>query len=95
MRISKGRIICTIAAFFAVLTAFNMVMNYLLIPYSFTRMKVHYLETETCDDLILGSSHAESMNVMRNENMCALLNEKFDGKYSVYNMGISGHTIRR
>lgn len=58
MRISKGRIICTIAAFFAVLTAFNMVMNYLLIPYSFTRMKVHYLETETCDDLILGSSHA-------------------------------------
>lgn len=45
------------------------------------------------DILFLGSSHTESMNVLQSENMCALLNDKFDGKYSAYNMGISGHTI--
>lgn len=44
--------------FIAALIAFNMMMNYLLIPYSFTRMKVHKIETESFDDLILGSSHA-------------------------------------
>ena len=48
---------------------------------------------ENPDILFLGSSHTESMNVLQNENMCALLNDKFDGKYSAYNMGISGHTI--
>lgn len=46
------------AIFIAVLIAFNLIMNYLLIPYSFTRMKVHWLETLTFDNLILGSSHA-------------------------------------
>ena len=46
------------AVFLAVLIAFNLIMNYLLIPYSFTRMKIHRIETETYDDLILGSSHA-------------------------------------
>ena len=45
------------------------------------------------DILFLGSSHTESMNVLQSENMCALLNDKFDGKYRAYNMGISGHTI--
>ena len=45
------------------------------------------------DILFLGSSHTESMNVQQSENMCALLNDKFDGKYTAYNMGISGHTI--
>lgn len=45
------------------------------------------------DILFLGSSHTESMNVQQSENMCALLNDKFDGKYSAYNMGISGHTF--
>ena len=45
------------------------------------------------DIFLLGSSHAESMNVAQNENMCALLNDKFSGKYSAYNMGISGHTF--
>lgn len=48
---------------------------------------------ENPDILFLGSSHTESMNVLQSENMCALLNDKFDGKYSAYNMGISGHTI--
>lgn len=48
---------------------------------------------ENPDILLLGSSHTESMNVLQNENICALLNDKFDGKYSTYNMGISGHTI--
>ena len=48
---------------------------------------------ENPDILLLGSSHTESMNVLQSENMCALLNDKFDGKYSAYNMGISGHTI--
>ena len=48
---------------------------------------------ENPDILFLGSSHTESMNVLQNENLCALLNDKFDGKYSAYNMGISGHTI--
>lgn len=45
------------------------------------------------DILMLGSSHLQTMNVMPNENMCALLNEKLDGKYTAYNMGISGHTL--
>ena len=48
---------------------------------------------EDPDILFLGSSHAESMNVLQSENMCALLNDKFDGKYKAYNMGVSGHTI--
>ena len=48
---------------------------------------------ENPDILFLGSSHTESMNVLQSENMCALLNDRFDGKYSAYNMGISGHTI--
>ena len=48
---------------------------------------------ENPDILFLGSSHTESMNVLQSENMCALLHDQFDGKYSAYNMGISGHTI--
>ena len=46
------------AIFIAVVIVFNMVMNYLLIPYSFTRLKVHMLETMQFNNLILGSSHA-------------------------------------
>lgn len=48
---------------------------------------------EKPDIIFLGSSHTESINVLQSENMCALLNDKFGGKYSTYNMGISGHTI--
>ncbi len=45
------------------------------------------------DILFLGSSHLQAMCVMPGENMCSLLNERFNGEYRAYNMGISGHTI--
>ncbi|MDO4804778.1 MAG: hypothetical protein Q4A32_08165 [Lachnospiraceae bacterium] len=61
--------------FSAVLVVFNLVMNYLLIPYSFTRMKVHVLETQPFDNLILGSSHAAT-------NIDAALLGKLTGKNS-------------
>lgn len=48
---------------------------------------------DNSDILFLGSSHMESMNIFQKENMCSLLNDKFDGKYYAYNMGISGHTF--
>lgn len=48
---------------------------------------------ENPDILLLGSSHTEGMNVTQDKNMCSILNDKFSGKYSVYNMGISGHTL--
>lgn len=48
---------------------------------------------EKPDIILLGSSHIEGMNVQQNDHMCTLLNEKFSGKHSVYNMGISGHTF--
>ena len=56
MRIFK-RILVPVV-FIAVLFAVNTYLNYLLVPYTFTRYKVHKIETETFDDLILGSSHA-------------------------------------
>lgn len=43
------------------------------------------------DIIILGSSHMEATNVMQNQNVAYLLNESLKGKYSTYNMGISGH----
>lgn len=45
------------------------------------------------DIIILGSSHMEAKNVNQDENACYKLNEMFDGKYKVYNMGISGHHL--
>ncbi len=45
------------------------------------------------DILLLGSSHIEAMNVMQNHSTSSVLNEKFEGEYSTYNMGISGHTL--
>lgn len=45
------------------------------------------------DVIILGSSHIEAFNVMQDKSTGYLLNEKLNGKYSVYNMGISGHDI--
>lgn len=45
------------------------------------------------DIILLGSSHIESKNVNQNENTAYYLSENFDNEYSVYNMGISGHTI--
>lgn len=43
------------------------------------------------DIIVLGSSHMEATEVMQNENAPYLLSIMLDGKYSVYNMGISGH----
>lgn len=45
------------------------------------------------DIIILGSSHMEATNVMQDENAAYLLAEKLNEKYSVYNMGISGHNF--
>ena len=46
---------------------------------------------ENPDILVLGSSHVEGTNVLPTENFAALLSQKFEGKYTVYNQGISGH----
>ena len=48
---------------------------------------------ENPDIILVGSSHIESKNVNQQENAAYYLAEDFEGKYSVYNMGISGHTI--
>lgn len=45
------------------------------------------------DIIIVGSSHVEATNVMQNKNLGYLLNEKLKNRYSVYNMGISGHNL--
>lgn len=47
------------------------------------------------DIIFLGSSHIEATEVMQNENAPYLLSKKLEGKYSVYNMGISGHHFYR
>ena len=48
---------------------------------------------EKPDILLLGSSHMEATNVMQNKSVVTLLNDKLNGKYTVYNMGISGHNF--
>jgi len=55
MRIFKR--ILTAALFVGILAAVSLTLDYLMIPYTFTRMKVHAVENNTYDDLILGSSH--------------------------------------
>ena len=45
------------------------------------------------DIIIVGSSHMEATNVMQDENVGYLLNQKLENRYSVYNMGISGHHL--
>lgn len=50
---------------------------------------------ENPDIIFLGSSHIEATEVMQDENAPFLLSKKLDGKYSVYNMGISGHHFYR
>lgn len=47
------------------------------------------------DIVILGSSHMEASNVKQDENMAYILAEKIEDKYSVYNMGISGHDLKK
>ena len=48
---------------------------------------------ENPDILILGSSHMEATNVLQEETVGVRLTQLLDGDYSVYNMGISGHTF--
>lgn len=43
------------------------------------------------DIIVLGSSHMEAVNVMQDKNTAYLLSKKLNGKYSLYNMGVSGH----
>lgn len=45
----------------------------------------------TTDVLLMGSSHMEAVNVAKNKNVGALLNEALDD--NVYNIGVSGHQI--
>ena len=47
------------------------------------------------DVLLLGSSHMEAANVPQNQNTGFYLTQMLDGKMSVYNMGISGHTFAK
>ena len=45
------------------------------------------------DIIFVGSSHMEATNVFYNQTMCALLTKKLDNRYSIYNLGISGHHL--
>ncbi len=47
------------------------------------------------DILIVGSSHMEAMNVMQDENIASQLNQLLNQRYSVYNLGISGHNLSK
>ena len=47
------------------------------------------------DIIVLGSSHFEATEVMQNENAPYLLAQKLNGRYTVYNMAISGHDFYR
>lgn len=50
---------------------------------------------ENPDILVVGSSHMEAAEVMQDENTAYLLGQAFDGEYTVYNTGISGHNLPR
>lgn len=43
------------------------------------------------DIIVVGSSHMEAMNVMQDQNTSYYLGKRLEGKYTVYNHGISGH----
>ena len=58
MRIFKQ--LLPLIAGFALFLCFNALMNYLIIPNQFTRVKIHRIETGTYEDLILGSSHGNA-----------------------------------
>jgi hypothetical protein len=45
------------------------------------------------DILIMGSSQMEGINVPQNKTVAASLNEVFNGRKTVYNIGISGHAF--
>lgn len=48
---------------------------------------------EAPDVILLGSSHMEAFDVMQDENTGYLLGQNLKDRYSVYNMGVSGHNI--
>ena len=50
---------------------------------------------EDPDIIILGSSHMEATNVLQHETTSYLLGEKLKEKYTVYNLGISGHNFEK
>lgn len=52
----------------------------------------NYSIPNNVDILLMGSSHMEAVNVGKNENAGALLNEILIDK-NLYNIGMSGHTI--
>lgn len=58
MRIFKR--IYPAALFLALFLMINTALNYMLIPYQYPRVKIHTIETQTFDDLILGTSHSFS-----------------------------------
>lgn len=43
------------------------------------------------DVLLVGSSHIEAKNVNYNDSVAGLLSKEFEGKHSIYNVGMSGH----
>lgn len=43
------------------------------------------------DILLVGSSHMEAKNVFYSQSVSGILSKDFEGTYSVYNVGISGH----
>ena len=45
------------------------------------------------DIIILGSSHVESLNVLYKDSLCGQLSDLIEDRYSIYNMGISGHNF--
>ena len=58
MRIFKKILPC--AAGICLFLAINTLLCFLIIPYQFTRVKVHHIEEDEIQDLILGSSHGAS-----------------------------------
>lgn len=53
----------------------------------------NYKVIDDPDIIVLGSSHIQGGNIMQGDNLSNILSTLFAGKYTVYNMGISGHTI--
>lgn len=45
------------------------------------------------DIIIVGSSHVEALNVVFEESLCGQLSNMLKDKYTIYNMGISGHNF--
>ena len=46
---------------------------------------------ENPDILLVGSSHMEAMNIKQDKTIASQLNQQLNGRFNVYNLGISGH----